>query len=86
MVGLAALKVQEMKVRIRFVKGQWRPWSALLAETAALGCSFLSFSLRSFWLYVSCMVQVEWIEIEEEREKHGSNTRPVFSLCGQKVL
>ena len=29
-VGLAALwKAQEMEVRIRFVKGQWRPWSAV---------------------------------------------------------
>jgi len=76
-------------VRIRFVKGQWRPWSALLAETAALGCSF-SFLFTQKFLAVSELhgTEVEWIEIEEGKEKHESNTshEPAFSLCGQKVL
>lgn len=32
--------------------------------------------------------EVEWIEIEEGKEEHESNTshEPAFSLCGQKVL
>ena len=68
-------------MRIRFVKGQWRPWSALLAETAAFGCSF-SFLFTQKFLAVSELhgTEVEWIEIEEGK-KSMSPTPGLYSLC-----
>lgn len=67
--GSSVKSSRKWKVRIRFVKGQWRPWSALLAETCCIWL-FIFFPFHSEVLAVCGLhgTEVEWIEIERGRK------------------